>query len=243
MRTESQKDTVICCSKVGKNYRQGSQQVQVLDGLDLEIRAGEMIGIMGASGSGKSTLLNLLGGLDRPDAGRIALLGRDLAALSDRELAGARNRHLGFVYQFHHLLGEFSAAENAAMPLLIAGATRREALARATELLTAVGLAGRLRHRPAQLSGGERQRVAVARALANRPDCVFMDEPTGNLDRGSADQVVALLLDLNRELGISFVVVSHDERVAGRMHRVLTLEDGRLRPAALDPVPRREVGP
>jgi len=243
VRTESQKDTVICCSKVGKNYRQGSQQVQVLDGLDLEIRAGEMIGIMGASGSGKSTLLNLLGGLDRPDAGRTALLGRDLAALSDRELAGARNRHLGFVYQFHHLLGEFSAVENAAMPLLIAGATRREALARATELLTAVGLAGRLHHRPAQLSGGERQRVAVARALANRPDCVFMDEPTGNLDRGSADQVVALLLDLNRELGISFVVVSHDERVAGRMHRVLTLEDGRLRAAALDPVPRREVGP
>lgn len=229
MLIENQKDTVISCSKVGKSYRQGSQQLQVLDGLDLEIRAGEMIGIMGASGSGKSTFLNLLGGLDRPDAGRIELLGRDLAALSDRELAGARNRHLGFVYQFHHLLGEFNAVENAAMPLLIAGATRREALARATELLTAVGLAGRLRHRPSQLSGGERQRVAVARALANRPDCVFMDEPTGNLDRGSADQVVALLLDLNRELGISFVVVSHDERVAGRMHRVLTLEDGRLR--------------
>jgi len=166
---ENQSVMVISCSEVGKSYWQGSQQVQVLRDLTLEVKAGEMIGIMGASGSGKSTLLNLLGGLDRADTGRIALLGRDLAALSDRELALARNRHLGFVYQFHHLLGEFSAVENAAMPLLIAGLTRREALRRATELLTAVGLAGRLQHRPAQLSGGERQRVAVARALPTGP--------------------------------------------------------------------------
>jgi lipoprotein-releasing system ATP-binding protein len=242
VRIENQTVAVLSCREVGKSYWQGSQQVQVLRVLTLEVKAGEMIGIMGASGSGKSTLLNLLGGLDRADTGRVALLGRDLAALSDRELAQARNRHLGFVYQFHHLLGEFSAVENAAMPLLIAGLTRREALRRATELLTAVGLAGRLQHRPAQLSGGERQRVAVARALANRPDCVFMDEPTGNLDRGSADQVVALLLDLNRELGISFGGVSHDERVAGRMHRVLMLEDGRLREAPLNLASHQEIG-
>ncbi|MCC6297436.1 MAG: ATP-binding cassette domain-containing protein [Pseudomonadales bacterium] len=205
--------------------------VPVLQGLELEAAPGDTIGIMGSSGSGKSTLLNLIGGLDRPDAGSVELLGRDLGRLSDRELARARNRHLGFVYQFHHLLAEFSALENAAMPLLIAGIPRVVARRQGAELLAAVGLGHRLDHRPGALSGGERQRVAIARALANRPDCVLMDEPTGNLDRRSAEQVVELLLRLNAELGTTFVVVSHDERVAGRMGRLLVLEDGRLRDA------------
>jgi lipoprotein-releasing system ATP-binding protein len=220
---------VLRCSSIDKSYRQGGQLVPVLRGLSLQVARGEMIGVMGSSGSGKSTLLNLIGGLDRPDAGRIELLGRALNTLSDRELAKARNRHLGFVYQFHHLLGEFSALENAAMPLLIGGRKAAEALRQASALLDAVGLSHRLKHRPGALSGGERQRVAIARALANRPDCVLMDEPTGNLDRHSAEQVVNLLLRLNAELGTSFVVVSHDERVAGRMQRLLRLEDGVLR--------------
>lgn len=228
MRTEDRVPSVLGCRGVDKGYRQGVLTVPVLRNLALDVGRAEMIGIMGSSGSGKSTLLNLIGGLDRADAGSIQLLGRDLAALSDRELAGARNRHLGFVYQFHHLLGEFSALENAAMPLLIAGCGQGEARRRAAEVLAAVGLAHRLGHRPGELSGGERQRVAIARALANRPDCVLMDEPTGNLDRRSAEQVVALLLQLNAEVGTAFVVVSHDERVAGRMQRLLRLEDGQL---------------
>lgn len=219
---------ILRCREVDKSYRQGAAVVPVLRRLSLEIQPREMVGIMGSSGSGKSTLLNLIGGLDHPDAGRVELLGRDLGRLSDRELARARNRHLGFVYQFHHLLGEFSALENAAMPLLIGGARRPVAFARATQLLVAVGLGSRVSHRPGELSGGERQRVAIARALANGPDCVLMDEPTGNLDRRSADQVVELLLHLNAELGTTFIVVSHDELVAGRMQRRLTLEDGRL---------------
>lgn len=223
--------SVLRCRAIAKSYRQGAVAVPVLQGLELEAAPGATIGIMGSSGSGKSTLLNLIGGLDRPDAGSVELLGRDLGRLSDRELARARNRHLGFVYQFHHLLAEFSALENAAMPLLIAGAPRAVARRQAAELLAAVGLGHRLDHRPGALSGGERQRVAIARALANRPDCVLMDEPTGNLDRRSAEQVVELLLRLNAELGTTFVVVSHDERVAGRMGRLLVLEDGRLRDA------------
>ncbi len=231
MRIERGEDEVLRCRAVDKSYRQGGQQVPVLRGLSLAVAAGETIGIMGSSGSGKSTLLNLIGGLDRPDAGAVELLGQSLGSLSDRQLARARNRHLGFVYQFHHLLGEFSAVENVAMPLLIAGCKPAEAHRQAADLLAAVGLAHRLTHRPAALSGGERQRVAIARALANRPDCVLMDEPTGNLDRQSAEQVVQLLLALNESLGTSFVVVSHDERVAGRMQRQLWLEDGILRDA------------
>lgn len=229
MPIESRTIPVLRCRAIAKCYRQGAVEVPVLQDLDLEAAAGDTIGIMGSSGSGKSTLLNLVGGLDRTDAGSVELLGRDLGQLSDRELARARNRHLGFVYQFHHLLAEFSALENAAMPLLIAGAPRAVARRQAAELLAAVGLGHRLDHRPGALSGGERQRVAIARALANRPDCVLMDEPTGNLDRRSAEQVVELLLRLNVELGTTFVVVSHDERVAGRMGRLLVLEDGRLR--------------
>lgn len=231
MPIESRAIPVLRCRAIVKSYRQGVVAVPVLQGLELEAAPGATIGIMGSSGSGKSTLLNLIGGLDRPDTGSVELLGRDLGRLSDRELARTRNRHLGFVYQFHHLLAEFSALENATMPLLIAGAPRAVARRQAAELLAAVGLGHRLDHRPGALSGGERQRVAIARALANRPDCVLMDEPTGNLDRRSAEQVVELLLRLNAELGTTFVVVSHDERVAGRMGRLLVLEDGRLRDA------------
>lgn len=228
MSIESGAPPVLRCRAIDKSYRQGAIAVPVLRGLTLEVAAGETIGVMGSSGSGKSTLLNLVGGLDRPDAGSVEVRGRDLGRLSDRELAQARNRHLGFVYQFHHLLGEFSALENAAMPLLIAGAPRGVAFRNAGELLAAVGLGHRLRHRPGELSGGERQRVAIARALANRPDCVLMDEPTGNLDRRSAEQVVELLLRLNADLGTTLVIVSHDERIARRMGRLLVLEDGRL---------------
>lgn len=228
MSIESGPVPVLRCRAIAKGYRQGLIAVPVLRNLSLEVAAGETIGVMGTSGSGKSTLLNLIGGLDRPDAGSVEVLGRDLGRLSDRELAQARNRHLGFVYQFHHLLGEFNALENAAMPLLIAGASRAVAFRQGGELLAAVGLSHRLRHRPGELSGGERQRVAIARALANRPDCVLMDEPTGNLDRHSAEQVVELLLRLNAELGTTLVIVSHDERVAGRMQRRLVLDEGRL---------------
>ncbi len=216
------------CISVRKSYRQGPEEVLVLDGLDMTVARGEVLGIVGSSGSGKSTLLNLLGGLDRPDQGSIEVLGRDFAEMSESECARVRNQHLGFVYQFHHLLSEFNALENTAMPLLIAGMPQRQLQARAKELLVAVGLEHRLTHRPSELSGGERQRVAIARALANYPDCVLMDEPTGNLDRQTADQVLELLLDLNRRLNISFVIVSHDEQVAGRMDRVVVLENGVL---------------
>ena len=218
----------LAARSVRKSYQQGPEEVVVLDGLELKVTKGELLGVVGASGSGKSTLLNLLGGLDHPDQGSIEILGRDLATLSESQRAQVRNQHLGFVYQFHHLLGEFSALENAAMPLLIAGKPKSEIQERAQELLVAVGLEHRLKHRPSALSGGERQRVAIARALANHPDCVLMDEPTGNLDRRTADQVLELLLDLNQRLQISFVIVSHDERVAARMDRVVTLDNGVL---------------
>ncbi|MEH6543693.1 MAG: lipoprotein-releasing ABC transporter ATP-binding protein LolD [Porticoccaceae bacterium] len=221
-------NVTLAARSVRKSYQQGPEEVVVLDGLELKVTRGELLGVVGASGSGKSTLLNLLGGLDRPDQGSIEILGRDLAVLSESQRAQVRNQHLGFVYQFHHLLGEFSALENAAMPLLIAGKPKREIQERAQELLVAVGLEHRLKHRPSALSGGERQRVAIARALANHPDCVLMDEPTGNLDRRTADQVLELLLDLNQRLQISFVIVSHDERVAARMDRVVTLDNGAL---------------
>ena len=221
---------------VCKAYQQGPEEVVVLEGLELDIARGEMLGIVGSSGSGKSTLLNLLGGLDSPDQGSIKILGRDLAAMSETQRARMRNQHLGFVYQFHHLLGEFDALENTAMPLLIAGMPKREIQSRARELMVAVGLEHRLKHRPSALSGGERQRVAIARALANHPDCVLMDEPTGNLDRRTADQVLELLLDLNQRLNISFVIVSHDEQVAARMDRVVVLENGVLESSVVNKV-------
>ena len=215
------------CIDVHKGYDDGSTRVDVLKGVDFSLADSEKVAIVGASGSGKSTLLNLLGGLDDVSAGRVELAGRDLAPMSEAERARWRNAHLGFVYQFHHLLPEFSALENVAMPLLIAGIARREAQERAAAMLDAVGLAPRATHRPGQLSGGERQRVAIARSLINRPRCVLMDEPTGNLDPDAAAQVLALIETLRGEHS-AFVIVTHDRGVAGHMQRVLRLEGGRL---------------
>ncbi len=223
-------EPVLRCESLGKTYRDGDRQVEVLRGIELSLAAGERIAVIGASGSGKSTLLNLLGGLDTPTLGRVLLAGQDLAALSEPALCELRNRRLGFVYQFHHLLPEFDARENVAMPLLIRGVARAEAYARAGEVLDRVGMSHRLDHRPAQLSGGERQRVAIARALVGSPDCVLMDEPTGNLDPHSAARVLELIDELGRERA-SFVVVTHDPAIAGHMHRVLELVEGQLRDA------------
>jgi lipoprotein-releasing system ATP-binding protein len=223
-------EPVLRCESLGKTYRDGDREVEVLRGIELSLAAGERIAVIGASGSGKSTLLNLLGGLDTPTQGRVLLAGRDLAALSEPALCELRNRRLGFVYQFHHLLPEFDARENVAMPLLIRGLARAEAYARARNVLDRVGMSHRLDHRPAQLSGGERQRVAIARALVGAPDCVLMDEPTGNLDPHSAARVLELIDELGRERA-SFVVVTHDPAIASHMHRVLELVEGRLRDA------------
>ena len=222
-------EPVLAARGVVRGFTEGSSRLEVLRGLDLEVRAGERLGIIGASGSGKSTLLQILGGLDKPDAGSVAIEGRDLQTLSEPERGQLRNRTIGFVYQFHHLLVEFSALENVAMPLLVRRMPAAEAAQRATALLQRVGLGERLRHRPHQLSGGERQRAAVARALVTGPRLVLADEPTGNLDGRNAEQVFALLLELNRELGTSLVVVTHDVRLAARMDRVLELDQGQLR--------------
>jgi lipoprotein-releasing system ATP-binding protein len=221
------------CLGVHKRYVDGETSVEVLRGVDFTLQDSEKVAIIGASGSGKSTLLNLLGGLDTVSEGRVELAGREMATMREAERARWRNRHLGFVYQFHHLLPEFSALENIAMPLLIAGERRDAARARATELLDAVGLASRATHRPGQLSGGERQRVAIARSLANRPGCVLMDEPTGNLDPQASTQVLDLIETLRQER-IAFVIVTHDAGVAARMQRVLRLSDGRLVDEAAD---------
>ena len=220
---------VLRASGVARRFYEGSTTLEVLRELNLEVRAGERLAIIGASGSGKTTLLQILGGLDRPDAGRVEIDGRDLHALSETERGALRNRTIGFVYQFHHLLAEFSALENVAMPLLVRRLAAPDAARQATALLGRVGLGERLRHRPLQLSGGERQRAAVARALVTAPRLVLADEPTGNLDGRNAEQVFALLLELNRELGTSLVVVTHDTRLAARMDRVLELDNGILR--------------
>ncbi len=213
---------VLECRSLSRSYRDGERSVSVLRDINLTLCAGEKVAIVGASGSGKSTLLNLLGGLDVPTSGQVIMLNQDLASLDEGALCELRNRHLGFVYQFHHLLPEFDARENVAMPLLIGGFSRGEAWRKAEALLARVGMEHRLTHRPGQLSGGERQRVAIARALVAEPDCVLMDEPTGNLDPKSSDQVLELIDEL-RQHSASFVVVTHDPDIAAHMHRTLEL--------------------
>lgn len=220
------KQSILHCTQLTKRYSQGILDVEVLKGVNIDIGAGELVAIMGASGSGKSTLLHLLGGLDKPTSGEVILDGINLNSVTAKKQAQLRNKSLGFIYQSHHLLGEFTVMENVAMPLLIAGFTVTEAQERTAELLQRVGLGHRIEHKPGELSGGERQRAAVARALINKPHVVLADEPTGNLDSKTAHQVYELMMELNQELNVSFLIVTHDHDLASKLGKVLHMEDG-----------------
>lgn len=219
---------VLTCENVSKVYQDGKLNVPVLNNLNLTVPVGQSVSIIGASGSGKSTLMHILGGLDVPTTGTISLMGTKLNGLSQRKLGNLRNQYLGFVYQFHHLLLEFSALENVMMPLLIGKIPRKQAQEQAFEMLKKVGLENRVQHRPSELSGGERQRAAIARALVTRPACILADEPTGNLDRKNAHHVLEMMLELKNELGTALIVVTHDSDLADRFDRVLTMQEGCL---------------
>nr|WP_304101481.1 ATP-binding cassette domain-containing protein [Marinobacter antarcticus] len=219
---------VIDCRQVTRTYTQGPEKLTIFSDISLEVTAGETVAIVGSSGAGKTTLLNLLGGLDKPSSGQISICGKDIHRLSEAGRARFRNRHLGFVYQFHHLLPEFTALENVMMPCVLGGVAVGDSSSRAQTILQRVGLAERLAHKPGELSGGERQRVAIARALVNEPDCVLLDEPTGNLDEHTGEGVRDLIESLRDQLGIAFVMVTHDMKMARSLGRVLRLEQGRL---------------
>lgn len=226
--TDGERTVMLACHDLTRVYREGPQDVTVLDGLSLEVHAGERVAVVGSSGSGKTTLLNLLGGLDRPSRGDVRIAGETLLDLGGAELGRFRNHHIGFVYQFHHLLAEFTAVENAALPLIVRGLRKKAAESRALELLDKVGMAARADHKPGELSGGERQRVAIARALVTDPSLVLMDEPTGNLDQTTAASILAMMDELARTTACAFVVVTHDTALAAHQDRVLKLDGGRL---------------
>jgi len=223
-------DGVLICRSIVRQFREGDSTLEVLSGVDLVVRESERLAIIGTSGSGKTTLLQIMGGLDDPTSGEVLVNGQSIANIDEKDKSALRNQFIGFVYQFHHLLPEFSAQENVAMPLMIRRLKKDDAMQQAAELLDRVGLGQRLDHKPGELSGGERQRAAVARALITRPKLVLADEPTGNLDAGNGEHVLKLMLELNQELNTSLVIVTHDHSIAGRMDRVLVLEDGKLRP-------------